>query len=130
MCSLTKPSLPRVNLNVAKFSSHGLYAARSCLKLQGTRGGMRPTHNMNPEEVKAAGFEGSKSTPGHNPGGFLHQRGKLPFSPTTMTITGLVIAASVGYMVWYAKKKPEASPRDVAKVSTNSADPKDTHPRK
>lgn len=88
------------------------------------------THKMSPEEVKAAGLEGSKRPPGYNPGEILHQRRKLPFSQTVMAITGLLITASVGYMVLYATKKPEATAVDVAKVATNTADPGDTHPRK
>jgi hypothetical protein len=36
---------------------------------------MADTHKMKPEDVKAAGVEGSKRPPGHNPGGVLHQRG-------------------------------------------------------
>ncbi|EEF46871.1 uncharacterized protein LOC8274180 [Ricinus communis] len=88
------------------------------------------THKMSPEEVKAAGIEGSKRPPGHNPGGVLHQRRKLPFSTTTMTVGGFLIVATIGYMVLYAKKKPEASAHDVARVATNTADPRDTHPRK
>ncbi|KDP33509.1 hypothetical protein JCGZ_07080 [Jatropha curcas] len=88
------------------------------------------THKMSPEEVKAAGVEGSKRPPGHNPGGVLHQRRNLPFSKTTITVAGFFITAAIGYMVLYAKKKPEASARDVAKVATGTADPRDTHPRK
>ncbi|KAF5748118.1 hypothetical protein HS088_TW04G00068 [Tripterygium wilfordii] len=88
------------------------------------------THKMSPEDVKAAGVEGSKRPPGNNPGGVLHQRRNLPFSRTTMAIGGFLITAAIGYMVLYSKKKPEASARDVAKVATNTADPKDTHPRK
>ncbi|KAJ9167650.1 hypothetical protein P3X46_019265 [Hevea brasiliensis] len=84
-------------------------------------------HKMSPEEVKAAGLEGSKKPLGHNPRpeGSLHQRGKLPFSRNTMTIAGLLITAAIGYMVLYAKKTPEASARNKA---TNSAEPIDTHP--
>ncbi|KAJ4838938.1 hypothetical protein Tsubulata_042301 [Turnera subulata] len=88
------------------------------------------THKMSPEEVKAAGVEGSKRPPGHNPGGILHQRRKLPFSTTTMAVAGFLITAAVGYSVLYVKKKPEASAGDVARVVTGTADPKDTHPRK
>ncbi|GMY29171.1 Transmembrane protein [Fagus crenata] len=36
---------------------------------------MADTQKMKPEDVKAAGVEGSKRPPGHNPGGVLHQRG-------------------------------------------------------
>lgn len=46
---------------------------------------------MSPEEVKRAGVEGSKRPPGHNPGGILHQRRSLPFSTTTIAITGFAI---------------------------------------
>ncbi|KAJ8751899.1 hypothetical protein K2173_026113 [Erythroxylum novogranatense] len=72
------------------------------------------THKMSPEEVRAAGVEGSKRPPG----GLLHQRRKLPFSTTTMAVTGFLITATIGYMVLYAKKKPEATAKDVARVAT------------
>ncbi|KAH7574043.1 hypothetical protein ACOSQ2_008324 [Xanthoceras sorbifolium] len=85
---------------------------------------------MSPEEVKKAGLEGSRRPPGHNPGGVLHQRRNMPFSNTTMAAAGFLIVATVGYLTLYAKKKPEATAGDVAKVSTNVARPEDTHPRK
>ncbi|CAN0913565.1 hypothetical protein LINGRAHAP2_LOCUS28014 [Linum grandiflorum] len=88
------------------------------------------THKMSSEEVKAAGLEGSRRPPGHNPGEVLHQRSKLPYSTTTMAVTGFLITAAVGYMVLYSKKKPEADAVDVAKVATNTAQPSDTHPRR
>ncbi|KAM7275100.1 hypothetical protein ACFE04_016966 [Oxalis oulophora] len=88
------------------------------------------THKMSPQGVRDAGVEGSKRPPGTNPGGILHQRGKLPYSPITMTMLGLAIAGGVGYFVLYSKKKPEASAADVAKVATGVARPEDTHPRK
>ena len=85
---------------------------------------------MSPEEVKATGIEGSKRPPGSNPGKILHQRRKLPFSTTTMAIAGFLSVVTIGYMQLYADRKPEASGHDVAKVATNTADPKDTHLRK
>ncbi|CAL1353090.1 unnamed protein product [Linum trigynum] len=88
------------------------------------------THKMSSEEVKAAGVEGSKRPPGQNPGGVLHQRRKMPFSTPTMAAAGFLVVAGIGYMVLYAKKKPEADARDVARVATNTADPRDTHPRR
>ncbi|TMW95565.1 hypothetical protein EJD97_008657 [Solanum chilense] len=91
---------------------------------------MAETHKMSPEEVKKAGVESSKRPPGHNPGTVLHQRGRLPYSITTMTIVGLGIAGVVWYGTMYAMKKPEASAVDVAKVATGVGGPKDTHPRK
>ncbi|KAL5698978.1 hypothetical protein ACHQM5_029946 [Ranunculus cassubicifolius] len=86
------------------------------------------THKMNPEEVKAAGVEASKRPPGHHPGEVLHQRGKLPYSPYTMALGGFLIVAGIGYFSLYVKKKPEASVKDVAKVSANVAQPSETHP--
>ncbi|KAK7320650.1 hypothetical protein VNO77_30314 [Canavalia gladiata] len=68
--------------------------------------------------------------PGHGATEVLHQRKSLPFSYTTMTVAGLLITAAVGYSVLYAKKKPEATAKDVAKVSVGVAKPEDTHPRK
>ncbi|KAA8521703.1 hypothetical protein F0562_012376 [Nyssa sinensis] len=91
---------------------------------------MADTHKMSSEEVKSAGVEASKRPPGHNPGGVLHQRRKLPFSPYTMAIGGFLIAATVGYFTLYVKKKPEASASDVAKATVGVAKPEDTHPRK
>ncbi|WCJ30398.1 hypothetical protein M5689_011961 [Euphorbia peplus] len=88
------------------------------------------TTKMSNEDIKAAGVQGSKRPPGQNPGGILHQRRKLPYSMTTITVAGIAITAAVGYMVLYAKKKPEATAGDVAKVAVGAADPKDTHPRK
>ena len=91
---------------------------------------MADTHKMSPEEVTAAGVEGSKRPPGRHPGEVLHQRRALPFSMTTMTLTGLLLTAAIGYMVLYTKKKPEATAKDVAKVSVGAAEPEDTRPRK
>ncbi|XP_061364282.1 uncharacterized protein LOC133307722 [Gastrolobium bilobum] len=91
---------------------------------------MADTHKMSEEQIKAAGVEGSKRPPGHGPGEVLHQRKSLPFSFATMTVAGLLITAAVGYMVLYAKKKPEASAKDVAKVAVGVAQPEETHPRK
>ncbi|CAL5358826.1 hypothetical protein CsSME_00048875 [Camellia sinensis var. sinensis] len=88
------------------------------------------THKMSSEEVKKAGVDSSKRPPGHNPGEVLHQRRKLPFSPYTMALGGFLIVATLGYFTLYAKKKPEASAGDVAKVATGTAKPEDTHPRK
>ncbi|KAI3759619.1 hypothetical protein L6452_07554 [Arctium lappa] len=91
---------------------------------------MADTHKMDPKEVKkATGAESSKIPPGHNPGGVLHQRRSLPFSTTTMTVVGFLMAAGIGYSVLYASKKPEATALDVAKVTAGVAEPADTHPR-
>ncbi|KAL2317975.1 hypothetical protein Fmac_031851 [Flemingia macrophylla] len=74
--------------------------------------------------------EASKRPPGHGATEVLHQRKSLPFNFTTVTIAGLLITAAVGYSVLYAKKKPEATASDVAKVSVGVATPQDTHPKK
>ncbi|KAF9612652.1 hypothetical protein IFM89_003127 [Coptis chinensis] len=80
---------------------------------------------MGPEDAK----DGTKRAPGHEAGGVLHQRRKLPYSPATMALGGFLIVAGIGYVTLYAKKKPEARARDVAKAAANAAHPKDTHPR-
>lgn len=84
------------------------------------------TTKMSPEEVKRAGVEGSKRPPG----GVLHQRRNFPFSPVTMALAGLLIVGTTAYIALYAKKKPEATAVDVAKVTTGTARPEDTRPRK
>ncbi|KAL5558235.1 hypothetical protein UlMin_034446 [Ulmus minor] len=88
------------------------------------------THKMSPEEVKAAGVEASKRPPGTHPGGVLHQRRNLPYSPITMVFAGLAVVGAIGYFTLYAHKKPEASAKDVAKVTTGVATPEETRPRK
>ncbi|XP_021839412.1 uncharacterized protein [Spinacia oleracea] len=92
------------------------------------------THKMTLEHVKAAGVEASQRPPGHGrgPGEVLHQRRRLPFSYTTMTIAGLAISAIIGYTVLYSKKKSEVDALDVARVATNTATPQNTQniPRK
>ncbi|XP_014503380.1 uncharacterized protein LOC106763730 [Vigna radiata var. radiata] len=82
---------------------------------------------MDREKAQA---EASKRPPGHGATEVLHQRKSLPYSYTTMAVTGLAITAAIGYTILYAKKKPEANARDVAKVSAGVAQPQDTHPRK
>lgn len=88
------------------------------------------THKISPEEVKRAGVEASKRPPGHNPGGILHQRRSLPYGLFTITLAGAAIVGGLWYFTLYAKKKPEASAIDVARVSAGVADPEDTRPRK
>ncbi|KAG4962691.1 hypothetical protein JHK82_039381 [Glycine max] len=80
---------------------------------------------MDPQKAQA---EASKRPPGHGATEVLHQKKSLPFSFTTMTIAGLLITAAVGYSVLYVKKKPEASAKDVTKVSVGVAKPEETHP--
>ncbi|PIA45864.1 hypothetical protein AQUCO_01600246v1 [Aquilegia coerulea] len=87
------------------------------------------TTKMKPEDVKAAGVESSKRPPGQNPGGILHQRRNLPFSPYTMALGGFLVIAGIGYFTLYAKKKPQVSAKDVAKVSANVAKPDEIRPR-
>lgn len=89
------------------------------------------THKMTPEHVKAAGVEASKRPPGHGrgPGEVLHQRRRLPFSYTTMTLAGFAITAIIGYGVLYSKKKAEVDAVDVARVATNTARPENTENR-
>ncbi|KAF4373183.1 hypothetical protein F8388_019365 [Cannabis sativa] len=91
---------------------------------------MADTHKMSQEEIKAAGVEGSQRPPGHNPGGVLHQRRKLPYSPAIMAIGGLLIIATIGYFTLYTTKKPDATAKDIAKVAAGMAESEDTRPRK
>ncbi|XP_010273617.1 PREDICTED: uncharacterized protein LOC104609100 [Nelumbo nucifera] len=91
---------------------------------------MADTHKMRPEDVEAAGVEASKRAPGQQPGGVLHQRRALPFSPMTMAAGGFLIVGAIAYFTLYAKKKPEATAVDVAKVTAGAGDPETTRPRK
>ncbi|XP_077222877.1 uncharacterized protein LOC143856520 [Tasmannia lanceolata] len=75
------------------------------------------THMMGNEEIKKHGVEGSKRPPGHNPGGVLHQRSNLPYSPMKMAVAGFLIVTTIGYITLYSKKKPEATAGDVAKAT-------------
>ncbi|KAM1875299.1 hypothetical protein FF1_042779 [Malus domestica] len=88
------------------------------------------TTKMSLEEVKRAGLQGSQRPPGHNPGGVLHQRRLVPFGPTAMAVAGFLVVGTIGYFTLYARKKPEATAGDVARVSANVASPEDTRPRK
>lgn len=90
---------------------------------------MADAHKMSPEEMKKAGVEASKRPPGENPGGVLHQRRNLPYSPFAMAVGGLLIVGAIGYATLYTKKKPEASAGDVAKVAAGVGSVEDTHPR-
>lgn len=63
-------------------------------------------------------------------GTVLHQRGRLPYSITTMALVGFAITGAIWYGTMYAMKKPEATAVDVAKVATGVAGPEDTRPRK
>ncbi|XP_009783119.1 uncharacterized protein [Nicotiana sylvestris] len=91
---------------------------------------MADTTKMSPEEVKNAGVEASKRPPGHSPGTVLHQRGRLPYSITTMALVGFAITGAIWYGTMYAMKKPEATAVDVAKVASGVGGPEDTRPRK
>ncbi|KAF7817308.1 putative transmembrane protein [Senna tora] len=75
-------------------------------------------------------MEASKRPPGQHPGGVLHQRKALPYSYTTITLTGLLLTAAMGYLVLYVNKKPQATATDVAKVTLGAANPQDTRPHK
>ncbi|KAL0013515.1 hypothetical protein SO802_000584 [Lithocarpus litseifolius] len=69
-------------------------------------------------------------SPGQHSTEVLHQRSKLPFRPMSMVIGGFAITATLGYIVLYSKKKPEASALDVAKVTTGISHPEITRPRR
>lgn len=88
------------------------------------------THKMSTEEVKRAGVEASQRPPGRHPGEILHQRRSLPYGPLVITLGGAALAGGVWYFTLYAKKKPEATAVDVAKVASGVAQPEDTRPRK
>ena len=81
--------------------------------------------------MKDDGLEGSSSKralPRPHPGEVLHQRRKLPYSPSTMAVAGFLITAAVGYFTLYSLKKPQASAKDVAKVAAGTAEPHETPP--
>ncbi|MBA0690541.1 hypothetical protein Goari_008207 [Gossypium aridum] len=46
-----------------------------------------------------------------------------------MAIGGVTIFATLGYFALYSNKKPEASAKDVAKVTAGVAKPGNTRPR-
>ncbi|CAI0427558.1 unnamed protein product [Linum tenue] len=56
----------------------------------------------------------------------LQQRSGLPKCPVKMAVVGAVIAAGLGYTVLFAKKKPEATALDVAKVASGGNPPSAT----
>ncbi|KAL3533066.1 hypothetical protein ACH5RR_006587 [Cinchona calisaya] len=59
----------------------------------------------------------------------LQQTRKLPFCPAKMAIGGFVCVATLAYFTLFTHKKPEATALDVAKVTTGTATPENTHPR-
>ncbi|KAL7001765.1 hypothetical protein U1Q18_002913 [Sarracenia purpurea var. burkii] len=68
---------------------------------------------------------------GNNPSSEgLHRRRKLPYSPYSMALGGLLIAATVGYFTYFTKKKQEPSSRDATDAATGGAKPRDINPRK
>ncbi|CAK9175734.1 unnamed protein product, partial [Ilex paraguariensis] len=85
-------------------------------------------HKMSPEEVKRAGVEESKGPSGHNKLGGMRRR--LPYSPKTMALGGVLIVATVGYFTLYAKKKREARDQDVGRVTTSGTQSEDSRPGK
>lgn len=129
MPGLNVANLPLRSANTHKFITHG---EREIYIMEGDEEWrkMADTHKMKPEDVKAAGVEGSKRPPGQNPGEVLHQRRNFPYSYKTMAIGGLLISAAIRYFTLYVKKKPEATAKDVGKVIVGAAKPEDTHPRK
>lgn len=60
----------------------------------------------------------------------LHQRRTLPKCPMRLAVGGVAVAAVLGYLTLFSKKKPEASAADVAKVITGVASTENTRPRK
>ncbi|TYJ32740.1 hypothetical protein E1A91_A05G056400v1, partial [Gossypium mustelinum] len=58
----------------------------------------------------------------------LNQTKKGPRS-MKMAIGGVAIVATLGYFALYSNKKPEASAKDVAKVTAGVSKPGNTRPR-
>ncbi|KAJ8766819.1 hypothetical protein K2173_008373 [Erythroxylum novogranatense] len=54
----------------------------------------------------------------------LHQRRNVGRCPVRMAMGGVAIAAALGYLVLYSKKKPEATALDVAKATTGISHPR------
>jgi hypothetical protein len=76
------------------------------------------THKMSPEDVKAAGVEGSKRPPGHHPGGVLHQRRTFPYRLTA--IPPWPLAASLSLLPsdtssYTSRKNPKPPPETSAR---------------
>lgn len=86
---------------------------------------MADTHKMKPEDVKAAGVEGSKRPPGQNPGEVLHQRRNFPYSYKTMAIGGLLISAAIGYISpCMLRKSLKPLPKMLARLLLELPNPK------
>ncbi|KAG6469733.1 hypothetical protein ZIOFF_070663 [Zingiber officinale] len=54
----------------------------------------------------------------------LHQRRRLPYSITTMAVSGFLIFAAIGYFGLYYKSKPGTKPSDVARATIATDKPK------
>ncbi|KAG6467986.1 hypothetical protein ZIOFF_072551 [Zingiber officinale] len=50
----------------------------------------------------------------------LHQRRRLPYSITTMAVSGFLIFTAIGYFGLYYKSKPGTKPSDVVRATTTT----------
>ncbi|GFP94116.1 hypothetical protein PHJA_001556000 [Phtheirospermum japonicum] len=80
---------------------------------------------------KGGGYQGTPRTTSatQHSSEVLHQRSKMPLCPARMAVGGIAVAAVLGYLTLYTKKKPEATALDVARVATGMATTENTRPR-
>ncbi|KAL3623926.1 hypothetical protein CASFOL_032742 [Castilleja foliolosa] len=91
-----------------------------------------PGNQVDGSKGGGGGYQGTPRTTSaaHHSSEVLHQRSKMPICPARMAVGGIAVAAVLGYLTLYSKKKPEATALDVARVSTGTATTENTRPRR